>query len=170
MSSFTFSTSRKTLPDITPDFCIKPVKSITVYTNVRISLREERPDWSLLWTFFCAVLRITDILLHLRQNHLLLPILSPRWELHAVWITLVNTPTCLSTDQIQWFTNTLVKAFHGSDVSILLYQGWPSKKTAFSAVAGLVPSIIQILSAFVSHMLTVSKYLSDQLFWRLKSS
>lgn len=63
MSSFTFSTSRKTLLDITPDFCIKSMKFITVYTKVRISLGEERPDWSLLQTFFCAVLCITDTLL-----------------------------------------------------------------------------------------------------------
>jgi len=63
-----------------------------------------------------------------------------------------NIQTCLFADHVQSFANTLLKAFHGSNVRILLCQGGSSKTTTFSAVADLVSSIIWILSTFVSQV------------------
>lgn len=59
MSSFNSLTSGKSLLDIGPDFCINPMKFITLSTKVWIPLGEERRGWSSLQTFFCTTLQLT---------------------------------------------------------------------------------------------------------------
>lgn len=120
------------------------MKFITVSTKVWISLGEERLDWSSL----CITnhLRSTSCETKLlpSSSHPLIKtvaIRSPNYTNPSnLALCMVNTQTCLFANQIQWFTNTLLKAFQGSTVRILLYQG-RSSKTTFSAVAGLVSSI-----------------------------
>lgn len=78
---------------------------------------------------------------------------------------------CLFADQIQWLTNTLLKAFHRSNVRILLCQGGSSKKTTFSAVAGLVSSIISdSLLLFLTCCLWKNIWSCRSALLRLKSS